>query len=408
MTSPDRRSFLIGAGGAASLSLSSELLGLPARLAAPVRVALIGAGRQGRAILGELAKLEDVTVAAIVDNDERRLRGAARRAAEAKLVADYREVLDDGTIDAVLVATPTHQHKAIAIDAVGARKHVYCEGPIAHTLEDARAIARAARAGGKVFQVGHEGRANPVYTLARGFVRSGAIRDVVGMRAQDHQKGSWRTPSDDPARERYLNWRLDPEVSLGLVGELGTHQFDVLSWFSGLLPRAVRAHGALLAWQDGRTEPDTVRCELEYDKGVLCSWSATLASSYDGRYELLNGTMGSVKLAWSHGWMFKEADAPTLGWEVYANRQRFHNDEGITLIAEATKLAAQGKLTEGVGLPHPSVYYGLESFLRAVTEGADVACPAEEGVRALAIALRARAALASGATVEIPDDDYKV
>jgi hypothetical protein len=50
--------------------------------------------------------------------------------------------------------------------------------------------------------------------------------------------------------------------------------------------------------------------------------------------------------------MFKEADAPTQGWEVYANRQQFHNDEGITLIAGATKLAEQGKLKEGVGLPH--------------------------------------------------------
>ena len=390
------------------MRLAPELLAAPRRLAAPVRVGLVGAGRQGRAILGELTKFTDVTLVAVCDSDERRMRGAARRAPEATLEADAAKIFADPSIDAVILATPTHQHTDLALAAIAAGKHLYCEAPIAHTLSDARKIARAAREGGRVFQVGHEGRANPVYGLARGFVRSGAIRKTVALRAQDHQKGSWRTPTDDPGRDKFLNWRLDPRVTLGLIGELGTHQFDVLTWFTGLLPNAVRAHGSLLAWEDGRSEPDTVRVELEYDKGVLGTWSATLASSYEGRYELVHGTDGTVKLAWSHGWMFKEADAPTLGWEVYANRQRFHGDEGITLIADATKLAAQGKLTDGIGLPHPSVYYGMETFLTSVSDGAEVASPADAGVQALAVALRAREALASGGTVEIPDDDYKV
>jgi hypothetical protein len=88
-----------------------------------------------------------------------------------------------------------------------------------------------------------------------------------------------------------------------------------------------------------------------FDDGRL-DYNATLANSYEGMHELFRGTNASIKLAWSHGWMFKEADAPTQGWEVYANRQQFHNDEGITLIAGATKLAEQGKLKEGVGLPY--------------------------------------------------------
>jgi len=358
--------------------------------------------------MGELAKFTDVTLGAVCDSVERRLKGASRRAPGATLEADSAKVMADSSIDGVIIATPTHQHTDIALAAIAAGKHVYCEAPLAHTLEDARKIAVAAREGGKVFQVGHEGRANPVYTLARGFVRSGAIRNTVAMRAQDHQKGSWRTPTDDPARDKFLNWRLDPEVSLGLIGELGTHQFDVMTWFTGLRPRAVRAHGALLTWDDGRKEPDTVQVEFDYDGGVLGSWSSTLTSSYEGRYELINGSDGTVKLAWSHGWMFKEADAPTLGWEIYANRQRFHDDEGITLIADATKLASQGKLTDGIGLPHPPVYYGLETFLQSVTDNAEVSTPAEAGVQALAVALRAREALASGTTVEIPEEDFKV
>lgn len=105
--------------------------------------------------------------------------------------------------------------------------------------------------------------------------------------------------------------------------------------------------------------------------------------------------------------MFKEADAPTQGWEVYANRQQFHNDEGITLIAEATKLASQGKLKEGVGLPHPSAYYSIADFLRSVLEGAPVVCSAEEGLRATAIGIMANRALLTGETVAIDPELLK-
>ena len=110
MTTPDRRQVLLGASGAAAtIALSPELLAAPPRLAAPVRLALIGAGRQGRAILGELAKFTDVTLAAVCDSDERRMRGAARRAPDATLEADAAKVLSDASIDAVILATPTHQ-----------------------------------------------------------------------------------------------------------------------------------------------------------------------------------------------------------------------------------------------------------------------------------------------------------
>lgn len=99
--------------------------------------------------------------------------------------------------------------------------------------------------------------------------------------------------------------------------------------------------------------------------------------------------------------MFKESDAPTQGWEVYANRQRFHNDQGITLIAEATKLAAQGKLQEGIGLPNAPLYYALGDFLRSVSEGAPVVCGADEGARASIVGILANRAVVSGGTVEI-------
>jgi hypothetical protein len=106
--------------------------------------------------------------------------------------------------------------------------------------------------------------------------------------------------------------------------------------------------------------------------------------------------------------MFKEADAPTQGWEVYANRQQFHNDEGITLIAGATKLAEQGKLKEGVGLPHPSVYYSLWDFMLSCTEGKPVVADAGLGARATIAAILAQQSLIEGKTIEITPDMLKI
>jgi hypothetical protein len=106
--------------------------------------------------------------------------------------------------------------------------------------------------------------------------------------------------------------------------------------------------------------------------------------------------------------MFKEADAPTQGWEVYANRQMFHNEEGITLIADATKLASQGKLKEGVGLPNPPLYYALADFLSAAGSGSSPACTAADGLRATIVAIHAARAVATETEQAIDPALYEV
>jgi len=222
------------------------------------------------------------------------------------------------------------------------------------------------------------------------------VRDLVALRAQQNQKTSWRTPASDPARDKALNWRLDPEVTTGLAGEWGTQQFDVFNWYTERYPVKVSGSGSIRLHKDGRTVHDTIACTLTYEDGAVLQYQATLANSYEGAYEVLYGTNAAIKLGWSHGWMFKESDAPTQGWEVYANRQQFHNDEGITLIADATKLASQGKLKEGIGLPNPSLYYALGDFVACATTGETPACVVEEAARATAIGIAAHKAITTG------------
>jgi len=405
MNPHDRREFLRATAGglAASLFTPSLALTRPAiRAEAPVNLAVIGAGRQGRAILGELATIAECTVGAVCDDDDSRLQSALRRAQGVKGYASHKELLEkEPGVGAVVVATPTHLHKDIVLDCLKAGKHVYVETPLAHTLEDVQAIAEAAKGSTRVIAAGFQGRANPVYSLARSFFKAGALRTLAVLRSQNNKKTSWRTPGSTPERDALLNWHLDPTISLGLIGEMGSHQFDVYHWYLGRHPVSARARGDLRLHKDGRTVPDTVACELTYDDGVVLDWSCTLANSYEGRYELLCGEMAAIKLAWTHGWMFKEADAPTAGWEVYANRQQFHNDQGITLIADATKLAAQGKLQAGVGLPYSALYYSLADFVKSVAESQAPACSISDAARTTAVAIFAQRALREGGDVAI-------
>lgn len=411
MTSSDRRQFLQGAAaGAAAFAFRPALDGL-GRLApgsAPIDVGVVGAGRQGRAILAELQKLEQVRIVAVCDTLAGRLRSGARRAGrDARPFDDHRKMLDEQPLAAVFVATSTDAHVQAVVDSLAGGKHVYCEAPLAANIEDAKAIVHAARDAATVFQAGLLARSNPIYKLAWSFQRAGVLETMIEGRAQDHEKTSWRFPADDAEIREALNWRLHPERSAGLPGELGTHQFDVVDWFLGEYPVAVRGGGAIRLYDDGRELADTVRCTLRYADGLEVGWSGSLCTSYEGRYELLAGSMGSIRLAWNAGWLFKEADSPTQGWEVYANRESFHDDEGITLIADATKLAKQGKLKEGVGLPDPPLYYALVDFVKSVTEGAEVVCTAEEGLRGTAIGLAAQRAVRSGEEIAIEPKDLQ-
>ncbi|MEW6746068.1 MAG: Gfo/Idh/MocA family oxidoreductase [Planctomycetota bacterium] len=413
MSDMNRRDFLaIGTGMVSALVLTgteSSLLAQIAQDTPPLPTAMIGLGRQGRALLGELGKFPFVKVKALCDVVDSRLQAARRRAQDATGYLDYRELLDkENEVKAVFIATPSHLHKEIAVACVAAGKHVYCEAPLATTIEDCKAIAQAAQTAPTVFHVGLQWRSNPIYDLARTFVVSGSIRDVVSLRAQWNNKTSWRTPASDPAREREVNWHLYKGTSIGLEGELGIHQFDVVTWFLNKLPESVSGTGRTLLYDDGREIPDTVHCTLTWPGWIEMSYQATLANSYGGRYEELMGTMGAVRLIGDFGWLFKEADAPTQGWEVYAIRQNFHKEEGITLIADATKLAKQGKLKEGVGLPNPPLYYGIEAFLVSVTGNKPSAVPAALGLRASVIGIKAHEAVMTGAPIRFEEDWFKV
>jgi predicted dehydrogenase len=406
MTDPSRRTFIGQTAGAlAGFAILPDyrVIGTPVRAG---RMAVIGIGRQGRAIIAELQKIEGVQIVAVCDVVEGRARIGTERAPGAQPFTDHRGLLQAvPDVDAVLVATPTHTHRAIVEDVLAAGKHVYCEAPIAATAEDCDAMVAAAAAQPTlVAQAGLVYRSNPIYRRVRMLMRAGTLRDLVSLYAQSHQKTSWRFPAPDPSLEQAFNWRLDPAVSIGLAGEVGIHAFDLMSWYRERYPRRIVGGGAIRLHDDGRTLPDTVHASLLFDDGVDLAFRATLASSYGGEHQLLHGTNSAVRLGGTYGWLFREVDAPTEGWEVYAFRQTIMGDEGIALIADATQLAAQGRLQDGMTLPNPPLYYALADFATAIgQETPIVACTLEEGARATVLGILADRAVRTGEPVDVPE-----
>lgn len=332
----------------------------------PINCAVIGCGQWGREILTNLSRIPKASITGICDTYPAYLRRAQTLAPNAAKMEDYRAVLDHKDVHAVFIATPTHTHRPIVLEALQAGKHVYCEAPLAHTVDDARAIAQAARKARKVnFQAGLQQRSDPEIVHILNFVRAGAAGTAFLARSQYHKKNSWRRSSPNPEFEKALNWRLRRETSLGLEGELGIHNMDAAAWFLNRRPSAVTGFGATVLWNDGRETPDTIQAVLEYPRGGRMVYDATLANSFDADYDIYYGTDATVMLRDRRGWMFKEVDSPLLGWEVYARKETFFKEVGIVLAANATKLAAQGEnpVIDTQIATQGSLYYALEAFL---------------------------------------------
>jgi len=343
---------------------------------AKTKVAVIGLGAWGREILTSLAKIEQVEIAAICDTYPASLRRSAGTAPGATQTPDYKTILDNKDIKAVVVATPTHKHKEIVLAALKAGKHVYCEAPLANTIEDARAIASAAQAAPKtqVFQAGLQTRSDPERPFLLPFIRSGALGTTVMVRAQWHKFQTWRSQSPNPEREKELNWRLDKAISLGLVGEIGVHPLDQASMFLNAQPLAIQAYGALLVQkEDGREVPDTIQAIFEFPGGVNMFYDATLGNSFDSEYEMYYGSAAAVMLRDGKAWMFKEVNSPLLGWEVYARKETFYKDTGIALVADASKAVVNDSPEAKKTLEKTPLDHALENFVLTAADTAGAA-----------------------------------
>jgi predicted dehydrogenase len=368
-----------------------------------VNLAVIGLGARGREILESLSRVPGANIVAICDSYQGAFIMAKKTAPKAETIEDYRRVLDRADVQGVFIATPTHQHKAVALAAVQAGKAVYLESPMAHTIEEAKEIARAAKAANGIFQVGQQARANPQHEHVRKFIASRDLGQVVFGRGQWHKKTTWRALHGREERAQALNWRLDPQVSPGLTGEVGIHSLDVANWFFNALPVSVVGLGGVVLNEhkdEGRKVADTVHCVLEYPDGARFAYDATIVSSYDAEYEVFLGGNAAVLVKDQRAWMFKEADSPLLGWEVYARKEQHGDETGIALVADASKQLAEGKIP---GKQKPvtdpgknALFFACEAFANSIREKKAPDCGPLQGLQACVTALKANEAVVTG------------
>jgi len=297
-----RRQFLAQSAGIAGASLG---IGLPSQARAgsgsEVRLGLIGLGDRGRHLLEALRALPREhgapcsRVTALCDVNPKHLRRALEHFRDTgpsslrpRGYSNYRALLDDPDVDAVVIATPVHLHAEQTVTALAAGKHTYTEKPLAHTVEACAEVARAARQAQdcrRTLQVGLQRRYSPRYRRSIDCVHSGEAGRVLFVRAQWHAAGN--PPKDKP-------WLFDVEKSGGMVLEQACHQFDVFNWLLRSTPLKACGLGGtsrFLGVPPRRNTMDHYGVVLEYPGGAHVQLShlsfALPDRRFSGIYELV-------------------------------------------------------------------------------------------------------------------------
>ena len=259
-----RRGFLAGmAGGAAAVWTSKISLAAGGGPSGKLSIGIIGVS--GRAE-ENLKAVRGEEIVAICDIDDTYLDNVAKEFPSATRYNDFRKLLDQKGIDAVVVSTPDHTHAAATLRALRSGRHVYCEKPLAHTVHEARAVAKAAAQSGKATQLGTQIHAEPNYRRVVELVRSGAIgavREVhvwVGKTWSGGERPKetppcpphihfdlWLGPAPErPYHPAYLpaNWRRWWDFGGGTLADMACHHMDLPQWALDLRhPVSVEAEG---------------------------------------------------------------------------------------------------------------------------------------------------------------------
>jgi predicted dehydrogenase len=314
-----RRKFIgkMAGGIAGTIAVPSGVLGANER----IRLGIIGPGDRGMQLVREAIACPNTEFVAFADIYTRRLEEAKKIVPDAKTYLDYRYLLDDNSVDAVLIATPQHLHCEHFVAALDAGKHVYQEKTMAFTVEHAKRMRAAFRKAGKrTVQVGHQSCSSGQVQDAMSFMATGFVGKLTAIHAHmyrntPHGKPQWARPTYPDmtpenilwksflgeARQRpfdanrYVNWRFFWDYSGGNVYENMCHQLSF--WYKILnleIPRAVTMVGGLYLWKDGREVPDTMNVAMEHPEEILFSWDSGFGNNQLGSGEFVLGTDGTI------------------------------------------------------------------------------------------------------------------
>lgn len=364
---PSRRTFIRQtttalAGMSLSTALPLESLVAQRRIGPndTINFGVIGCKGMGwsdmRAHLSNIPEVQCIALADVDQNvlDERANDVEKLRGKRPKLFKDYRKMLEMKEIDAVIIGTPDHWHCMALCDALSAGKHVYCEKPLANSIEECNIMLRAAKKSGKLVQIGQWQRSGAHYQQAYDYLHSGQLGNIRLVKCWAYQ--GWMEPVPvkpdsavpagvdydmwlGPATKRpfnpnrfHFNFRWFWDYAGGLMTDWGVHEIDIALFFMGAsAPKSVMASGGKLAYPDDAAEtPDTLQAIFEYDKfNMLWEHATGIDGGPYGRTE-------GIAFIGNHGTMVVNRD----GWEIIPETQK--NEKGI-LMYEVEGLPNQRK-----------------------------------------------------------------
>lgn len=305
----DRRTFLTSALAAAPLFVPRSAWGANDRLA----YGLIGAGGRGRYLNGNFQKLGAECVA-IAEVYEPHLQMALKDAPNAKAYVEYHDLLAQPGVDAVVIASPDHQHAPMLFAALDAKKDAYLEKPMSHSLEESKRIIETVRKTSQIVQVGMQRRSAPSVIKAKDILDSGILGKITLVKPMwnwNVSKPLNNTPlagkldwkrflGSAPDRElepmRFRSWRYFWDYSGGNMTDQGTHLMDVVQWFtnSGLARSAV-CFGQR-AKNEGSEVPDVFCAVFEYPH-LMATWTLDYCNSYENDWSIqFQGDEGTMIL----------------------------------------------------------------------------------------------------------------
>jgi predicted dehydrogenase len=313
-----RREFARTAAAATALGYS-RILGANER----VGIGYIGLGNRGDQVHDAFLEHGDQITVALCDLREDYMDFAAKKSrANPRKYRDYRKLLEDPDVDAVVIATPDHWHALMFIDACHAGKDVYVEKPLSLTVVEGRRMVETAERTKRVVQVGVHRRSSPFLKEAAEFVRSGGIGHVTVARSyhilNEWPNGIGNPPDEPPPSEEewdlwlgpapkvpynrnrtYYNFRWFYHYSGGQLTNFGVHYLDMIRWCLGKdAPRAVTAMGGKYAVRDNREIPDTLEVLWEFEGPTLVVFAQYNANAAPGNIQdaeiELRGTKGTM------------------------------------------------------------------------------------------------------------------
>jgi predicted dehydrogenase len=260
-----------------------------------IKMGIIGLGDRGSSIIQVLNQIPEIKTIACCDILDFRLEEGLKKIEDKAIpYTDYRKLLENKDLDAVIISTPLHEHHRMVIDALDADLHIMCEKTLAHNIEQSIAIKTRADQSSKLFQISYQYQLNPVFNAIKEIIQEGYCGKISRVDAAWHRNHNWRREVPSPELERQINWRMYKEYSGGLMAELGSHQLNMIDNIIGDHPIKVVGTGGIDYWKDGRETFDNVHAIFDYPSGVKASFSSNLANAYEGFNMKFYGDKGTI------------------------------------------------------------------------------------------------------------------